>query len=191
MIDIILASASPRRKQLLEQIGLNVQVIPSGIEEGKPTGTDFPAHVRQMATAKARKIATDHPDQMVIGADTLGICEDHPMGKPRDRDHAAEMLTRLSGRWHDVISGICLISASNNIEITDYAQTAVHFFPLSVEEIDDYVKSGEPFDKAGAYGIQGLGARFVKEIRGCFFNVVGLPLGMVWQYIKSFPEVNR
>jgi septum formation protein len=190
-MEIILASASPRRKQLLEQIGLKVQVIPSKVEEGKPQGTNFPAHVCGMARAKAGKIGSDHPEQLLIGADTLVVCDSHPMGKPGDQDHAVEMLSRLSGRWHEVISGICLMSVSRNLEITDYARTAVHFFPLSAEEIDNYVQSGEPFDKAGAYGIQGSGARFVKEVRGCFFNVVGLPLGMVWQHIKSFPEVNR
>ena len=191
MMDIILASASPRRKELLEQIGLRVRVIPSHISEEEPNGIDFAAHVREMAKAKARKIAANHPDILVLGADTLVICDDHPMGKPKDRNDAVIMLTRLSGTCHEVISGICLIRLSQDIEITDYARTVVHFFPLSAEEIDDYIQSGEPFDKAGAYGIQGLGARFVKEIRGCFFNVVGLPLGMVWQHIKSFPEGNR
>jgi septum formation protein len=190
-MEIILASASPRRKELLEQMGLHVRVIPSDITEIEPRGTDFPAHVCEMAKAKAKKIAAIYPDQLVLGADTLVICDNHPMGKPIDQNHAVKMLTRLSGTWHDVISGICLIRMSDSLQITDYALTAVHFFPLSAEEIDDYIQSGETFDKAGAYGIQGLGARFVKEVRGCFFNVVGLPLGMVWQHIKSFPEVNR
>jgi septum formation protein len=191
MLDIILASASPRRKRLLEQIGLKVQVIPSGITEQEPSGSDFVNHVCNMATAKARKVAAHHPDQLVIGADTLVVCKNYPMGKPRDQKDASDMLTRLSGSWHDVISGVCLIGLSQQMEILDYAQTAVQFFPLSKEEIADYLGSEEPFDKAGAYGIQGLGARFVKQINGCFYNVVGLPLGMIWQHIKSFPEVSR
>jgi len=188
---IILASASPRRKELLEQIGFQVQVVPSHLSEAMPSGTDFAAHVRDMAKAKAQKVAVDFPDEVVVGADTLVICQGQPLGKPKDANDALKMLSCLSGAWHQVLSGICVTKVSRNIEITGIVTTDVLFYPLSRKDIDDYIRSGEPFDKAGAYGIQGLGARFVKEIRGCFYNVVGLPLSTVWQQLKTFPEISR
>jgi len=188
---IILASSSPRRKELLEQIGLQMQVVPSHLPESMPDGVDFASHVVEMARAKSLMVAAEFPDDVVLGADTLVICRGKPLGKPKDADDAFNMLSCLSGAWHQVQSGICLTKTSEHIEITDVVSTDVRFYPLSRQEIEEYVRSGEPFDKAGAYGIQGLGARFVQEIRGCFFNVVGLPLGIVWQRLKTFPEYNR
>jgi septum formation protein len=190
-LQIILASASPRRKDLLEQVGFKVLAIPSNISEDEPIGHDFQTHVRDMAIKKAKKIASDYPDSLVLGADTLVICQNQPMGKPKDPEDAFGMLSRLSGTWHQVISGICLMYLSKKLEIVDHAITDVRFYPLTSQEIDDYIQSGEPYDKAGAYAIQGLGARYVQEIRGCFYNVVGLPLGILWQYVKPFPEVTR
>jgi septum formation protein len=182
--DIILASASPRRKRLLEQVGLRVHTVPSNLPEENPAGYDLVAFVRDMARKKARYVAAKFPECLVLGADTLVICDNQSLGKPKDAREATDMLTRLSGNWHRVITGICLVQGAPDQYVVDHAVTDVRFFSLSTREIAEYVQSGEPFDKAGAYGIQGLAARFVREIRGCFFNVVGLPLGVLWQYIK-------
>ena len=189
-LEIILASASPRRRELLEQVGFQVQVIPSRISESAPSDADYPNHVRKMAQQKAKKVAEDYPDQLVLGADTIIVCNDQPLGKPEDASDVRFMLNFLSGAWHQVISGICLLKISDGLEIVDHAVTEVHFYPLTPQDIEDYIQSGEPFDKAGAYGIQGLGARFVQEVQGCFYNVVGLPLGILWQYVKHLSEVN-
>jgi septum formation protein len=184
-MEIILASSSPRRKQLLEQVGFRVQVIPSYLAEEKPKGTDYITHVRNMANKKAQKVAGAYPNCLVLGADTLVVCGDEAMGKPSDAEDAFAMLQKLSGREHQVITGFCLLKSSTGLEIIDHAVSEVRFYPLTAQEIEDYLQSGEPFDKAGAYGIQGLGAKFVHEVHGCFYNIVGLPLGMVWQYMKA------
>jgi septum formation protein len=189
-LKIILASASPRRRELLEQVGFRVQVIPSFISESAPSDTDYPEHARMMAKQKASKVAGGYPDHLVLGADTIIVCDDQPLGKPNDTSEVRYMLNLLSGAWHQVISGICLLKVSEGLEIVDHAVTDVHFYPLTPQDIEEYIQSGEPFDKAGAYGIQGLGARFVQEVRGCFYNVVGLPLGILWQYVKHLSEVN-
>ena len=159
------------------------------MEDGS-AGDDFAKHVRVSATLKCHHIAKDFPDRLVLGADTLVVCDGTAMGKPEGEEQAAEMLQKLSGCWHQVITGFCIVLLNNQIEIIDHAVTEVRFYELSDSDIDGYVQSGEPFDKAGGYGIQGLGARFVQEIRGCYFNVVGLPLGTIWQTIKSLREVD-
>jgi len=184
-MEIVLASASPRRKQLLEQLGFQVRVYPSAFFEEKPSDQNFSAHVREMALRKALPAAQALPDDLVLAADTLVILENEPLGKPTDATEAVAMLRRLSGKWHQVITGFCLMKQNQNLHIIDHATTDVHFYPLTANEIDDYVLTGEPLDKAGAYGIQGLGAKFVQEVRGCYFNVVGLPIGMVWQHLKT------
>ncbi len=188
--EIVLASASPRRKQLLEQVGFRVRVVPSQLPEDGPDGDDFAMHVRASAQLKCHHVAKEFPDRLVLGADTLVVCDGAAKGKPVGEDQATEMLQRLSGCWHQVITGFCIVLLNNQIEIIDHAVTEVRFYELSDSDIKGYIQSGEPFDKAGGYGIQGLGARFVQEIRGCYFNVVGLPLGTIWQAIKSLREVD-
>ncbi len=188
--EIVLASASPRRKQLLEQVGFRVQVVPSQLPEDDPDGDDFAQHVQANAQLKCHHVAKEFPDRLVLGADTLVVCEGIALGKPDDADQATEMLQKLSGCWHQVVTGFCIVLLNNQIEIIDHVVTEVRFYELSNSDIRGYIQTGEPFDKAGGYGIQGLGARFVQEIRGCYFNVVGLPLGPIWQAIKSLREVN-
>jgi septum formation protein len=189
-IEIVLASASPRRKQLLEQMGIQVRVYPTTFFEDKPSDLNLTAHVRDMAWKKAIPAANTYPDSLVLAADTLVILGDIPLGKPTDATEAATMLRRLSSNWHQVITGFCLMRQNQHFQIIDHAMTDVHFYPLTAQEIDEYVSTGEPLDKAGAYGIQGLGAKFIQEIRGCYFNVVGLPVGLIWQYLKTLPEAN-
>lgn len=188
--EIVLASVSPRRKKLLEQIGFHVQVVPSHLPEQRPEGDDYTIYVRESATGKCHHVAKEFPERLVLGADTLVVCDGDALGKPVDAGQAGEMLRRLSGCWHQVITGFCIVLLNNHIEIIDHVVTDVRFFELSDIDIEGYIRSGEPFDKAGGYGIQGLGARFVQEVRGCYFNVVGLPLGAIWQAIKSLREVS-
>jgi septum formation protein len=167
-----------------------VQVVPSQLPEHDPDDDDFTKHVRVSAASKCHHVAKDFPDQLVLGADTLVVCDGIAMGKPAGERQAREMLQRLSGCWHHVITGFCIVLLMDQIEIIDYTKTDVRFYALSDSDIDGYIQTGEPFDKAGGYGIQGLGARFVREVRGCYFNVVGLPLGTIWQTIKSLREVS-
>lgn len=181
---LILASASPRRAQLLEQIGLQFLVVKSGFLE---PGIYSEEDVEKMALAKARWVRKDFPGEFILGADTAVFNEGKALGKPRDEKEAAEMLRSLSGRVHSVITGLALIK--DNREITGREKTLVRMRPLDEEEIKAYVFSGEPMDKAGAYGIQGRGALFVEKIEGCYFNVVGLPLSRLAAMLKleGFP----
>ncbi|WP_425060618.1 dTTP/UTP pyrophosphatase [Sporomusa carbonis] len=174
-MEIILASASPRRQQLLEQIGLKFKIIISDIEEDN--SKDMPpqelavAHARDKAF-DARKKAAD--GDVIIGADTIVVLDGHVFGKPLDRDQAIWMLTALSGREHKVISGVAVVK--DHGIFTGFNITTVKIRQLSPAQIERYVDSGEPMDKAGAYAIQGKGALLVESINGCYNNVVGLPL---------------
>lgn len=181
---LILASASPRRAQLLEQIGLQFLVVKSGFLE---PGIYSEEDVEEMALAKARWVRKDFPGEFILGADTAVFNGGKALGKPRDEKEAAEMLRSLSGRVHSVITGLALIK--DNREITGREKTFVRMRPLDEKEIKAYVFSGEPMDKAGAYGIQGRGALFVEKIEGCYFNVVGLPLSRLAAMLKleGFP----
>ncbi|NLZ44618.1 MAG: septum formation protein Maf, partial [Clostridia bacterium] len=140
----------------------------------------------RVAAEKAGEIAALHPNALVIAADTIVVAENRIMGKPRDKGDAREMLSFLSGRWHEVYTGIALVRAAEGKSLLDYERTRVKFHSLSREEIDRYIRSGEPMDKAGAYGIQGLGAVLVERIEGCYFNVVGLPLAKLALMLKKF-----
>lgn len=183
---LILASASPRRAELLSQIGLKFEIYPSCITENTPDKKMSPELVTQeLALQKARAVAAHHTEGLVIGADTLVSLGDELLGKPMNTIHAEEMLTHLSGTCHKVVTGIALIDAKLQKEKTWAEVTQVHFRELHHSEIVAYVRTGEASDKAGAYGIQGRGAAFVKRIEGCYFNVVGLPLaGLIEQLMK-------
>lgn len=174
MSSFILASKSPRRQELIGNILPDYTVIVSDVEEVLPDGIAPEAVPAYLAEIKARAVAAQYPDDIVIGADTVVILDGEVLGKPRDKDDAIRMLRALSGKAHTVITG-CAISLHG--EMTSFSDvTHVEFYPLSDREILDYIATGEPFDKAGAYGIQGRGSVLVKRIEGDFFNVMGLPV---------------
>lgn len=210
-VRLVLASASPRRRELLSQIGLEFTVMPSTKEENAKT-TEAGALVQELSRQKAvdiwEQLSGDQgqnpdadqeqiseetqepnlngkrqPELLVIGADTVVCCEGKILGKPHSREAAAEILTALQGRSHEVYTGVTLYSQSETV--TFFECTQVEFYPMTEVEISEYIDSKEPMDKAGAYGIQGLGARFVKDIRGDYNNVVGLPVGRLYQELKS------
>ena len=170
----ILASASPRRKELLEQIGCCFRIETADTEEAGGEGMTPSELVMKNAHLKAAAVAALHPDIPVLGADTVVSLDGNIYGKPRDREHAIEMLTSFAGRAHQVMTGIALAWQGRIWQA--YETTEVVFAPLSAASITRYVDTGEPADKAGAYGIQGRAAVFVEQIRGSYSNVVGLPL---------------
>ncbi len=181
-IMLILASASPRRHQLLTAAGIPHVVRAAEIPEERKPGEDALAFVQRLAVEKAAAIACA-PGDIVLGADTEVCQGDRVFGKPSDEEHAARMLRLLSGADHWVHTGICIVTSTRSV--VDVASTKVSFIPLSEVEITQYTRSGEPFGKAGGYGIQGLASKFVRSIEGCYHNVVGLPVSLVYQYIKS------
>lgn len=172
----VLASASPRRLELLRQIGVDVEVIVSDVDEN--LSEDIPARelVEKLARVKAQEVAKRVPRGLIIGADTVVVADNNILGKPRDYNHAVEMLQLLNGRAHSVITGVAIIETPSYGTISAFEETRVLFRKLTDEEIHAYVKTNEPIDKAGSYGIQGIGALLVEKIEGDYFNVVGLPL---------------
>jgi septum formation protein len=190
-LSIILASQSPRRKYLLEQAGLTFTVIPSSFDESTVTLATPEEFVRTLAESKADEIAIAHPDSWVIGADTIVLIDGKVLGKPASRSEASKMLQRLSGRTHRVLTGYCICCRSRYKHFTETIQTDVLFKKLSNEEIEWYIHTTEPFDKAGAYAIQGLGTFLVKSINGSYTNVVGLPVCEVITYLIKEKVVGR
>ncbi|KIL75485.1 Maf family protein [Bacillus badius] len=182
MTRLILASGSPRRKELLEQIGLAFTVKVSHADETIPFGMSPEQAVMHLASVKAAAVAADEQDDFVIGADTIVLLDGEILGKPKSRQEAKEMLQRLSGRTHAVCTGVSIRYGAD--ECVFYEKTYVTFWELAEEEINSYLDTGEPFDKAGAYGIQGAGAIFVKKIDGDYFAVVGLPLASLYRQLK-------
>jgi septum formation protein len=189
---LILASASPRRRELLRQAGFSFEVHPAHIPEEPLEGEDPTAYVTRLAREKAEAVfreltvADGRPNVRslaVLGADTTVTLDEHILGKPEDAADAARMLQLLSGRTHRVITGVAVVTA-DGVEVAAEA-TAVRFLKMSDEEIAAYVASGEPMDKAGAYAIQGRAARWIPRIEGCYFNVVGLPLALVSKLLES------
>lgn len=182
----ILASASPRRAELLRAAGFDFEVAPANADETVHAGESPEQYVLRVAEAKARTVHARHPGRLVLAADTIVLIDGHILGKPVDGADAAVMLRRLSGRRHQVMTGIAVAdgqppgSLATRVVVTD-----VDFAPLTDEEIRWYVASGEPSDKAGAYAVQGLAARFVTRIEGSYSNVVGLPLAAVYQMLKE------
>ena len=175
---LVLASASPRRRELLQQIGLEFQVIPSLAEEHVLAGETPEEHVVRLSLDKATEVANrdNVSGRWFIGSDTIVLCDNQILGKPRDEVHAATMLKQLSGREHQVLSGYAVIDRQTGEQRTEAVSTRVWFRQLTVAEITGYIATGEPADKAGAYAIQGLGICFVARIEGSYTNVVGLPL---------------
>jgi septum formation protein len=184
---LILASASPRRQELLRTAGFEVEVRPSFIEEVVRPGESPEDFARRAATDKALGVAAAAPpDALVLGADTVVVAGGEILGKPADAADATRMLRALSGATHRVITGVCLVSAPDRVEAVRSETTLVTFRQLDEKETADYVASGEPFDKAGAYGIQGLASKFVTRLEGCYFNVVGLPVSLVYDMLRPF-----
>ncbi len=182
-MEIILASASPRRKELMSLLCDEFKIIPAIGEEITPDDLAPLKAPEYLATLKAREVAENHPKSLVIGCDTAVFLEDKMLGKPKTRKEAKEMLLSLSGRSHKVISGCALILGEKTLSFP--VETEVEFFALSEEEIEIYLASGEGDDKAGSYGIQGKGSLFVKGIKGDYFNVVGFPVATIKRKIEK------
>ena len=183
---LVLASNSPRRRELLAAAGIPCEVVPVQVEESV-VGQEPPGvHVRRLARLKGEAGLAARPGRVVLGADTVVVVGIEILGKPRDDDEARRMLRILSGREHEVLTGVSVVSSSRTV--VEVARTRVWFTPISEGEIAAYVASGEPLDKAGAYAIQGLASRFVDRIHGNYTNVVGLPVPLVYRLLKGYPE---
>ena len=179
---IILASASPRRKELFSIIQKDFKIIPADIDEVLPEGISAEAAAEFLSVQKAKAVFQEHPEDTVIGCDTAVICEGEILGKPKDSTDAKRMLSLLSGKTHKVITGCAIFKSGKSLSFSEV--TEVTFFELSEKEIDDYIATNEPFDKAGAYGIQGYGSLLVEKINGDYFNVVGLPVAKLNKMLK-------
>lgn len=186
MKQLILASGSPRRKELLKQAQLTFTVSTSSISEIVDQSSSPNQVVESLAFQKANDVFSQHQDCIVIGADTVVAINETILGKPKDQAEARAMLKMLSGNTHEVYTGVAIVSSSDTFIF--HEKTSVTFLELTEAEISHYIETGEPFDKAGSYGIQGLGALFVKEIQGDYFNVVGLPLAKTVRKLKSITQ---
>jgi septum formation protein len=184
---LILASVSPRREELLRNAGFEFEVRASAVDEGQPMCGELPAEfARRNARAKAVRVAADCPaGSLVLGADTVVTLNGLILGKPNGPYDATRMLRLLSGQTHEVITAICLVRAPNDIAALKHEITFVVFRKLGEDEVRDYVSSHEPYDKAGAYAIQGAASKFVDHISGCYFNVVGLPISLLSEAIRN------
>lgn len=179
---LVLASQSPRRAEILRQAGIPFVVRVAPVDETLLPAETPEDYVRRLAEAKARAVPAD-PDQLVLGADTTVVVDHHILAKPENAADARRMLALLSGRRHEVMTGVCLRRGDE--QVCDHAVTAVWFAPMSAAEIDAYVATGEPMDKAGAYAVQGSASKFIPRIEGCYYNVMGLPVALVYQhYLK-------
>lgn len=180
---LVLASASPRRSELLRNAGIPFTVDPADVRE-EPLPHESPLqYAQRLARDKALSVFQRHPQEVVLGADTVVVVDEHLLEKPADAADAGRMLRLLAGRVHQVITGVCLIAPG--FERTEAEITRVYFGEMSEEEIADYVATGEPMDKAGAYGIQGIASRWIGRVEGCYFNVVGLPVERVYRLLRS------
>lgn len=186
MKKIILASASPRRKALLKQVGLDFEVTPSDCEESVDSKLGPHDLAKKLSLEKAKSVSDKNKDALVIGADTFIAYEGKIIGKPKDDEEAREIIKMLQGKAHSVITGLTVIDSDTGKTVSSSVETKVHFKKLGEDEIDGYILTEEPQDKAGAYGIQALGAVLVDKIDGDYFNVVGLPLSLLYDVLKEF-----
>jgi septum formation protein len=180
---LILASASPRRRELLTQIGLSFEVFPAHIDETPRAAEDPATYVQRLALEKAHAIHTLHPEATILGADTTVVLDHIALNKPTDRAEAERMLRALSNRTHQVQTGLALISS--HAQRTHLETTAVTFSPIPEADLEHYLNTPDPYDKAGAYGIQGYAARWIPRIEGDYFNVMGLPLAATVRLLAS------
>ena len=188
MARLILASSSPRRRELLQQLGLDFEIYSPDIDESVLDGEDVAAYVERLACSKAQAVLERFPDAVVIAADTsLGV-DDQILGKPESKQHAFEMWQRISGRKHDVFSGVCVRTRTEKSSIV--VRTQVEFQTLSLNDMECYWATGEPLGKAGGYAIQGIAARYIPRIEGSYSNVVGLPLHETVQLLQTVKALN-
>lgn len=189
MKKIILASASPRRREILTNIGLDFEVVVSEADESKIDKNSVPVsvYVQELAFLKAAAVAKKikKHDALIISADTVVYLDDQILGKPKNETDAEEMLKKLSGRAHSVFTGICVMDAQTLKSVCAKEETRVYFKELTAEKIESYVKTGEPLDKAGAYAVQGLGSLFTEKVEGDFFNVIGLPVKKLSEVLEN------
>ena len=186
---LVLASASPRRAQILRDAGIPFEIHAASVDESRRVGELRADYVRRLALAKARAAASaqaDSTDCLFIGADTVVVAADEILGKPESSSDARRMLHLLSGTVHEVHTGLAVVRRPGGMEGIVEETTRVTFARLTDELIESYMATGEPFDKAGAYGIQGIGGRYVTRIEGCYFNVMGLPLARLWTLLREF-----
>lgn len=186
---LVLASGSPRRKELLTDLGLDFEVRPSTLDEPAPNEAELPqTYVQRMAELKTLDVAKEYKNSTVLGADTIVVLDDRIMGKPKDTSDALEMLSALSGKTHQVITGFCIVLPDGST-ITKAIETAVDMRTSTTDELKSYIATQEPMDKAGAYAIQGIGTFLVSGIRGSYTNVVGLPLTRVLEVLMQWEVV--
>lgn len=180
---IILASKSPRRRELLVQAGLSFEIIPSTFDEDSVIIKEPAGYAMYLAENKAQDIARQYPQCVVVGADTIVIIDDKVLNKPKDTAHAREMLSKLAGKTHQVITGFSIVCEAERLKYTSFCQTDVVFKALSQAEMEWYIHTDEPYDKAGGYAIQGLGSFMIEKVGGSYTNVVGLPVCEVLDYL--------
>jgi septum formation protein len=189
-LKLILASGSPRRAEILRNPGIQFEIRAADLDESRLAGEVPGDYVRRLALAKALSASEKYPDLggevLVLGADTVVVVDADILGKPASPDDARSMLGRVSGRIHEVHTGLALLRIPGTMQRVVEEITRVHFASLTKQEIESYIATGEPFDKAGAYAIQGIGGRYVTRIEGCYFNVMGLPLARLWSLLREF-----
>ena len=184
MSRIILASKSPRRKELLSLLNIQFDTVPADIDEQINPDNDLVKEIEKLSYQKANHIFKDNKDALVIGSDTIVKINNKVLGKPKTYEDAKHMLETLSDNTHEVITGVTILVDD---KIETFSQIAkVTFFPLTDEEIDEYIKTNEPMDKAGAYAIQGIGSKFIKSIEGDFYTIMGLPIGELYHRLKKY-----
>lgn len=189
-MNIILASGSPRRREILANTNAKFDVLTSDVDERIFKFEEPTQLVLRLAFEKCMDIATNNPESLVIGADTIVVLDNEILGKPKNEDEAFDMLSKLSNREHQVITGMSIVNIENNKKIVDYTISNVKFKNLTDQDIRDYISTGECLDKAGSYGIQGYGALLVKEIQGDYFNIVGLPISKLSDILKVNFNIN-
>ena len=184
MNKVILASKSPRRKQLLSLLNIDFETIPAEIEEKIDLNNNLVKEIEKLSYQKAMHVYEKHQDALVIGSDTIVKIDNVVLGKPKTYDEAIKMLKSLSNKTHEVVTGVSIINKGNAETFSSIAK--VTFYELSDKEIEDYVKTNEPMDKAGAYAIQGIGAKFIKSIDGDFYTIMGLPIGELYHRLQKY-----
>ena len=181
---VILASKSPRRKQLMDILNIPYEIIVADIEETIDHNKELRSEIEKLSFLKALKVYKDNPDAVVLGADTIVVVDNKVLGKPKNEQEANEMLHKLQNNKHTVITGCTIISSKMSETFSNMSD--VYFNPMSDEEIDEYIKTNEPMDKAGAYAIQGIGSKFIHSIDGDYYSIMGFPISEIYQRIKKY-----